>query len=143
MKSLITAILMCIVSLSHAEEGLIKASGFGAVDLSKVKIEQQAKLMATRAAQLDAQRNLLEQVKGLRLSGGTTMEDFEISSDVVATRVKDALKGAFQMSENVSKAEGSMMVEVVMAICVNSFHEECKDRPTLEGVDLDTSVGTY
>lgn len=127
-------LLSCILlaNKANADEGLIIAEGFGASDLTKVPLEQQARMMARRAAQVDAQRNLAEQIKGLRLTGGTTMEDFEVSSDVVATRVKAILRGAFELSSNTSKEGDAIVVEVKMAICANSFHEQCRNRPNLE-----------
>lgn len=132
MRLLITLFCAILSTTSFAQEGLIVASGFGAADLSKNPLEQQARMMAKRAAQVDAQRNLTEQIKGLRLTGGTTMEDFEVSSDIVATRVKGLLKGAFELDSHTTKDGDAILVEVKMAICVNSFPEQCKDRPTLE-----------
>ncbi|MGB3724941.1 MAG: hypothetical protein WA981_04180 [Glaciecola sp.] len=132
MKALIGVACALFLSSSFAEEGLIIADGFGASDLTKVPLEQQAKMMARRAAQVDAQRNLAEQIKGLRLTGGTTMEDFEVSSDIVATRVKGVLRGAFELSSTTTKDGDAIVVEVKMAICANGFHEKCKNRPNLE-----------
>ena len=132
MKILIWVVCALMMSHSFADDGLIIASGFGAADLTKIPLEQQAEMMAKRAAQLDAQRNLTEQIKGLRLTGGTTMEDFEVSSDVVATRVKGVLKGAFQLESTTTKDGDAILVEVKMAICANAIHEKCKNKPTLE-----------
>lgn len=132
MKRLVGLACALVLNTSFAEEGLIVASGFGAADLSKIPLEQQAKMMAKRAAQVDAQRNLAEQIKGLRLTGGTTMEDFEVSSDIVATRVKGLLRGAFELESTSSKDGEAILVEVKMAICSNNFHELCKNKPTLE-----------
>lgn len=54
----------------------------------------QVRLMAKRAAQLDAYRQLAEQVKGLRLSSSTTVRDFVTESDQINTAVDTFLKGA-------------------------------------------------
>ncbi len=123
---------MFFAQISQASEGLIIASGFGASDLSKVPLEQQARIMAKRAAQLDAQRNLAEQIKGLRLTGGTIMEDFEVTTDKVGTRVKTVLRGAFEVDSATTKDDQTILVEVKMALCIDRTHEKCKTLPTLE-----------
>jgi hypothetical protein len=51
----------------------------------------QAKAMARRAAVVDLQRNLLEFVKGVRIDGRTTMENF-IADDFVNQRVTGMIK---------------------------------------------------
>jgi hypothetical protein len=119
-------------SNNQSEEGLIVATGFGATDLSKFPIKSQAKIMAKRAAQVDAQRNLSEQIKGLRLTGGTTMEDFEVSKDIVATRVKALLKGAFELESDSSADDQSVIYEVKMAVCLNNSNPLCKGKDTIE-----------
>ncbi|WP_158971074.1 hypothetical protein [Paraglaciecola sp. L3A3] len=126
-------LIMLLLSspFAYAEKGLITASGFGTVDLSVFKIKAQAKMMAKRAATVDAQRNLAEQLKGVRLTGGTTMEEYEISSDIVATRVKSLLNGAFEKNHTVTADEQSISVEVVMAICVTKEAEPCLQRSTV------------
>lgn len=132
MKKILLIVCMFLSHFAHASDGLIIASGFGASDLSKVPLEQQARIMAKRAAQLDAQRNLAEQIKGLRLTGGTIMEDFEVTSDKVGTRVKTVLRGAFEVDSITTKDEQTILVEVKMALCIDRSHEKCQTLPTLE-----------
>lgn len=132
MKQILIVLGIFLSQFAHASDGLIIASGFGASDLSKVPLEQQARVMAKRAAQLDAQRNLAEQIKGLRLTGGTIMEDFEVTSDKVGTRVKTVLRGAFEVASNTTKDDQTILVEVKMALCIDRTHEKCKTLPTLE-----------
>jgi hypothetical protein len=125
--------ICCVVLPTKANESdLITASGFGTTDLSIIKIKAQATMMARRAAIVDAQRNLSEQIKGVRLTGGTTMEEYEISSDIVATRVKSLLTGAFEHNQIITEGEQSISVEVVMAICLNNELPVCKNRLTLQ-----------
>ena len=135
------ALLLLTMSLSatclakDAEKGLITASGFGTVDLHAIKIKAQAKMMARRAAIVDAQRNLSEQIKGVRLTGGTTMEEYEISSDIVATRVKSLLTGAFEYDQIVTEDEQSIAVEMVLAVCINKLPAACQNQLTLEELE--------
>jgi hypothetical protein len=48
---------------------------------------------------MDAQRNLLEIVAGVRVSAEAMMRDFEVTSDIVRTRVEGIIKGAQVVSE--------------------------------------------
>jgi hypothetical protein len=126
-------ILFCLFSLSTqaSNDGLLLATGFGTVDLTTVQVKSQGTMMAKRAAMLDAQRNLSEQIKGVRLTGGTTMQDYEISSDIVATRVKGFLKGAFEHHHMVTETQDSISVELILAVCLSNQNEICKGKETL------------
>lgn len=54
----------------------------------------QQRLMAQRAAKVDAYRNLAEQVYGLQISGSTTINAFATQSDSVRAYVEAFLRGA-------------------------------------------------
>jgi hypothetical protein len=54
----------------------------------------QQKLMAMRAAQVNAYRNLAEQVHGFRIWGNTTVSAFVTQNDVVRTYVDSFIRGA-------------------------------------------------
>lgn len=58
------------------------------------KSRAQARLLARRSAIMDAQRDLLEILAGVRVSAESTMRDFEVASDIVRTRVEGIVKGA-------------------------------------------------
>ena len=58
-----------------------------------------ASIMARRAAIVDAQRNLAEQVSGVQVDAETTVENFVISSDLVKTKVSALIKGAVVVEE--------------------------------------------
>lgn len=53
-----------------------------------------AKILAARAAKIDAVRNLLETVGGIRIDARTTLANYASKSDVVSSRVKGVVKGA-------------------------------------------------
>ena len=71
--------------------GLITATGSGAPP-SSVSNPAQARLMAKRAAILDARRNLLETVKGVTVDAQTTVQNFMTTSDIVVTKVSGVVK---------------------------------------------------
>ncbi|MDP8218099.1 MAG: hypothetical protein P9M03_05180 [Candidatus Theseobacter exili] len=56
-------------------------------------VTARGRLMAQRAAKVDAYRNLAETVKGLRISGNTYVRDFVAESDQIQTQLDTFLKG--------------------------------------------------
>ena len=118
----------------YAEEykGIISVKGFGTVDIEKTVSNFQAKMMAKRAATLDAQRQLAEMIKGVQLSAGTSVEDFEVTKDIIATRVKGLLKGAFILKESVKPEENTFIAEVTLAICSTNESEICSKRDSIK-----------
>ncbi|MEK7851281.1 MAG: LPP20 family lipoprotein [Deltaproteobacteria bacterium] len=72
---------------------VIRAVGSGAPspDAPNVAV---ARLGAERAAKLDAMRNMLETVKGVRIDSQTTVVNFTTQSDVINSRVDGLVKGA-------------------------------------------------
>lgn len=72
----------------------VRVTGNGTFTEAQARNPGQAKLLARRAAQMDAYRLLAEQVIGLRIDAGTTVQDFVAQSDEVSGRVEAFLKGA-------------------------------------------------
>jgi hypothetical protein len=56
--------------------------------------DAQKRLMAKRAAQADAYRNLVEQVKGVHINAETTVENFMTKDDTIRTNVNTFIRGA-------------------------------------------------
>lgn len=71
----------------------------------------QARMMACRAAMLDAQRNLLESIEGVRVEGTTVVANMMVESDVIKTTVNGVLKGARMVKRN-PQPDGSCFVEM-------------------------------
>lgn len=67
--------------------------------------------LAHRGAVMDAQRNLLEIIKGVSVNSESTMEDLYVTSDVVKTRVDGVLKGA-QIVDEGQNQDGSYYVKM-------------------------------
>jgi len=134
LQLLVFVLFTALTTPLHAEmaNGILTVNGFGTVDSSKTHNDFQAKMMAKRAAQLDAQRQLAETIKGLQLSAGTTVEDYEVTSDVIATRVKGLIKGAFIMEEKVTPEEGTFVAQVTLAICLTNESEICQARDSIK-----------
>jgi hypothetical protein len=63
-----------------------------------VQVGAQARMMAMRAAEIDAKRRLAERIKGLRLTARTIVRDFVPESDVITTEMDAFLVGAETVS---------------------------------------------
>ncbi len=68
-----------------------------------------ASLMACRAAVVDAQRNLLESMQGVRVHGTTLVSNMMIESDTIRTTVEGVLKGG-QIVERQPRDDGTCRV---------------------------------
>jgi len=127
---LINFILFSVYAEEH--KGIISAKGFGTVDIEKTVSNFQAKMMAKRAASLDAQRQLAEITKGVQISSGTSVEDFEVTKDIIATRVRGLIKGAFILTESIKPEDNTFVAEVTLAICLTNESEICSKRDSIK-----------
>ncbi len=73
-------------------QGIITAMGITPPE--KYYGKPQARPMALRAAQLDAYRNLLEVIKGVRIDSTTVVKNYMVESDVVHSQVSGMVKEA-------------------------------------------------
>ena len=73
------------------ERGVVWAKGMGA-GKSTTKNKGLKRAQARRAAMMDAQRNLAEAVKGVRVTSNSSMRDLELEYDQVATQVDAIIK---------------------------------------------------
>ena len=79
-------------------------------------IRPQGRLMAERAARLDAMRKLLEHIKGLRLTSDTLVRDFITEFDEIRTRADGIVYGATQVSAYLHDDE--LIAEITMEVPV-------------------------
>jgi hypothetical protein len=70
------------------------AVGYGSQNSYSQYTAGQQKLMAMRAAQVDAYRNLAEQVHGFRVWGNTAVSAFIVQNDSARTYVDSFIRGA-------------------------------------------------
>jgi hypothetical protein len=80
------------------------------------KVSPQGRLGAIRAAEVDAQRRLLERIKGLRLTSDTLVRDFVTESDEIRTQSRGIVIGATQVSRYLHDNE--LIVEVTVEVPV-------------------------
>jgi len=72
----------------------IVATGYAVIGVQNHKNAPQQRLLAIRAAKVDAYRGLSEQVYGLYLDSNTTVSDMTVMSDTFRTRVEGVIYGA-------------------------------------------------
>jgi hypothetical protein len=82
--------------------------------------EAQIKLMARRAAKVDALRNLLEVVYGLQIDARTKVRDFVTQSDVIRARLSATIQGAKEIDYQVAP-DGT--AEVTVAVTLGSVQD--------------------
>jgi hypothetical protein len=94
--------------------GFVEATGIGAPP-EQFYGKPQARPMALRAAQLDAYRNLLEIVKGVRVDATTEVRDFTTTSDTIRAQVEGMVKGA-QIYKRDYMSDGTVEVTLRMPL---------------------------
>lgn len=80
-------------------------------------VSPQARLMAGRAARLDAMRKLLERIKGLRLTSETLVRDFVTEYDEISTHASEIVMGATETRTYLHDDE--LIVDVTMEVPVS------------------------
>lgn len=111
----------------------IQAVGRGAVAMPGQMSQGQMKLMAMRAAQVDAYRALAERVYGLSVSGGTTVSAFAAQNDNLRVFVDAFIRGARVVSvvaqaDGIYEATVELPLPVAFLDCV-ARRAEGKDAP--------------
>lgn len=92
-KALMLGILLAAQSLAPAGLTQSAKAATPAKPMSQVTIPPQQKLMAKRAAELDAYRQLAERIMGLKVDANSTVRDMVTDSDRVATSLDQMIKG--------------------------------------------------
>jgi len=93
--------------------GAVSATGTGIAPEGVTGSE--AKLMAVRAAEMDARRLLVEKVYGVRIDAQTTVKDFAVQNDQVRAKVDTFMAGA-QISEPTYMDDGSVQVTASISL---------------------------
>lgn len=131
-----SAVLALVLSVSLAlaatvfaagEDDLVEQVGNGSINWSQGKIQGKgigappkdhyglatARPMALRAAKLDALRNILEVINGVRIDSTTTIRDFAVEEDIIRSKVHGMVRGAEEVKAEYM-SDGT--VEVTMQI---------------------------
>ena len=112
-------------------QGYISAIGNGTADPSGNKIKD--RLKSLRAAELVAQRTLLETLKGVQIDSRTTVENLMVKEDIINSRVEGVIKGA-KIAKREVKWEGNVpLATVEMRVCLST---------SVGGCNMDSSLMT-
>jgi hypothetical protein len=115
--------------LTDWHNGYVEATGQGTSRYMGNRIQEE--LMAKQAAHTTAQARLLEIVKGIRLSGLTTLGTHGSGDTRAATRIKGTLRGARPVHEKItwhtdksSRRGETVLAEVTLRLCITP---DCQD----------------
>ena len=85
---------LAVPMISASEAPLISGLGFAQISGQPGKTANEKRLMAMRAARMDALRDLAEQVHGIRIDAQTTVSDMVVANDHLSAVVKGSIRGA-------------------------------------------------
>ncbi len=105
------------------------------------KVGPQGRLMAQRAAQVDAMRKLVERILGLRVNSNTLVKDFVTESDEIQTITRGTLIGAtevrtyFHHDEPICEVTMEVPLESVVTT-INELHTRAIRGNDIKGTDV-------
>jgi len=105
----------------------VSAVGYGSTNAYSQLAPGQQKLMAMRAAKIDAYRSLAEQVYGVQITGNSTVGSFAMQNDQIRASVDAFVRGAKVVSIN-SVADGNF--ECTVELELPSDFRDCIVRGT-------------
>ncbi|MBN2559672.1 MAG: hypothetical protein JXQ75_01910 [Phycisphaerae bacterium] len=100
------------------------------------------RLMAKRAAEVDAMRRLVERIKGLRITSDTLVRDFVAESDVITTEARATLVGAqetrtyWHNDELIVEVTYEVPIESVITT-IKSLHKRHYKGDKVTGMDIE------
>ena len=106
-----------------------------------VQLGPQARLLAIRAARVDAMRRLLERIRGLRIDSSTLVRDFVVETDVVQTVARGTLIGATEtrvyLHDDEPIAEVTMEIPLETVITtIKALHQRSIQGSTVKATDI-------
>lgn len=105
------------------------------------QVGAQGRLMAERAAEIDAKRKLLERIKGLRIRSDTLVRDFVAESDQITAQAMGQVQGAsivrkyYHHDEPIVEVTVEVPVETVITI-VKQLHTRSIQGDDIKGTDV-------
>jgi len=126
MKKILVLLLLAHINLVEAKDvikemgtggvnwttGVIYANGYGVAPEDTP--EYKKRLLARRAAQVDAYRNLAEILEGVRVNSETTIQDLTLKSDTVKTKVEGLIKGSSMIADRYQNNVAQVTLEIKM-----------------------------
>jgi hypothetical protein len=127
--TLIFLLLIPAAGFGENRQALIEQMASGSINWSTATIlskgigvppqksygKPQARPLALRAARLDAMRNILEALQGVRIDSTTVVRNFATESDVILAKVEGMVKGAKVVHQEYM-SDGTVEVTVEMSL---------------------------
>jgi len=98
----------------------IRATGTEAIDPNNTN-KAQARLMAKRAAEIDALRKLAEKINALRITSNTSVRDFVGKNDEIRTSLLTFQQGADVIEESVKDGTAQITIEISLTAMWNAI----------------------
>ena len=135
-SSSLPALLLAEAFYPCIKTDTIISVGHAAVKSSTSLSLQQQKLLAIRAAKLDAYRNLAEQVQGVALDSQASVSNMALQQDVLKSRLRQHLRGAKVVSITPVSAD---IYEAEVHLDY-SYQGECRYFPAQQIARLNTTA---
>lgn len=116
---------------------VLRVVGYGAMSSDTKKPEAQRRLMAIRAAKMDAFRSMAERVYGTTIQGNTTVRDMVVENDRLRTVVETYLHGARVVSSD-QMPDGT--VETLLEMTIDQGFRNCLETQNNQRVNVDCRV---
>ncbi len=116
---------------------LLRVVGYGAMANGKGMTDAQRRLLAIRAARMDAYRAMAERVYGTAIQGSTTVRDMVVENDRLKTYIETWLHGARVVSSDVMP-DGT--VETLLEMTIDQGFRNCLQTMDNQRVNVDCRV---
>ena len=135
-STIICTLFLSFTSVTYAEEiwvdGLITAEGMGISTDPSIHLAK-AKIRAFNAAKASAQMALYSALESIAGDKKLLSEDSEQVANIIVTKAKGILRGAFVYNKELTVDDGIPTSVVTMAVCADRTHPACRHRPTFAG----------
>jgi len=110
----IVLILFVLVSVTFARDTFKEAAINGYFEAEGYSAPGQNRFAAMISAKVDAQRRLLEIIKGAKLTSETTILNGVLKSDVMITRINGIIRGARMIDREYDRSSGTAMIRLAI-----------------------------
>lgn len=121
------------VTVTDWEQGFVDVTGSATARFTGNRVQEE--LMAKAAARLVAQARLVEILRGIRVTGKTTVEKFVVADQRIGARLEGFVKGAITLTDSLewradpAADRGEVPLAMVkLRLCITRSHALCRQR---------------